>query len=183
MKTIACLGSGNGISGEAMYDAMEQVGVLLATGGSTVITGGFGGSGMEAPAKGVKIAGGKSIGYTIKGIPANQYISDVVDCSEESSCPEIQFGIRLGHLLSADAFIIGATGGAGTLVELMAIINLNTKFWKEKKKVAILKVQEGSGWDYEMLDQLKQWGVLPHQAEDSIVIVETPEQAVHWVMT
>lgn len=182
MKTIACFGSGSGKCGEVMYDAMQEVGQTLARTGATVITGGFGGSGMEAPAKGAQIAGGKSIGYTLMGLPANPHLSEVVDCSRESNCPEIQFGIRLGHLLSADAFIIGAAGGAGTLVELMAIINLNAKFWKEKKRVVILKPHslKCPGWDDEMLQQLKNWGVLPDSVQ--VIVRVTPDGAVAAVL-
>ncbi|OHA32151.1 MAG: hypothetical protein A2928_00465 [Candidatus Taylorbacteria bacterium RIFCSPLOWO2_01_FULL_45_15b] len=182
MKTIACLGSGSGKCGEAMYDAMEQVGVLLATEGATVITGGFGGSGMEAPAKGAQRMGGKTVGYTLIGLPANPYFSEVVDCAKNGDSPEIQFGTRLGHLLSANGFIVGAAGGAGTLVELMAIINLNAKFWKEKKKVVILKPGslQCSGWDESMLQQLKSWGVLPDSVE--VKVVDTPRAAVAAVL-
>lgn len=165
-----------------MYDAMQEVGQTLARVGVTVITGGFGGSGMEAPAKGSQLAGGKSIGYTLMGLPANPHLSEVVDCSKESSCPEIQFGIRLGHLLSADAFIVGAAGGAGTLVELMAIINLNAKFWKEKKKVVILKPNflQCPGWDESMLKQLKDWGVMPDSVQ--VIVCVTPDDAVAAVL-
>lgn len=181
-----------------MYDAMQEVGQTLARVGATVITGGFGGSGMEAPAKGASLAGGKSIGYTLMGLPANPHLSELVDCRKEflrvkfNSCqdetsypepsPEIQFGIRLGHLLSADAFIVGAAGGAGTLVELMAIINLNAKFWKEKKVVVILKPHslECSGWDDDMLQQLKNWGVLPDSVQ--VIVRVTPDDAVACVL-
>lgn len=73
-KTIACLGGGKGKEGDAQYDAMVEVGRLLAQRGCTVITGGFGGAGMEAPAKGAKEAGGTAIGYTMLGKPGNPYL-------------------------------------------------------------------------------------------------------------
>lgn len=182
MKTIACLGSGSGVEGEALYDEMMRVGQLLAESGVVVITGGFGGAGMEAPAKGAQSVGGKTIGYTFMGLPTNPYFSEVVDCDKEGSCPEVQFGTRLGHLLSADGFVVGVNGGPGTMVELMAIINLNAKFWKVQKKVVILRPNSVKtiGWDDLMFQQLKSWGMLPGSV--SIVVAETPEEAVATVL-
>lgn len=192
MKVIACLGSGSGASGDPCYDAMVEVGRLLAERGLTVATGGFGGAGMEAPAKGATTAGGKAVGYTMYGMSGNPYLSETVDCQrqyvdptkEASRLPsEVQFGVRLGNLLAADGFIIAAEGGPGTMVELMAIIVLNHKLWKkEPKRLAILKVKgvEGKGWGSDMLDRLEEWGVLPRAVRESILVVETPEEAVNW---
>lgn len=196
MKTIACLGSGSGASGEPCYDAMVEVGRLLAERGLIVATGGFGGAGMEAPAKGATTAGGKAIGYTMYGMSGNPYLSETVDCREQytkstvgpsrtATPSEVQFGVRLGNLLVADGFIIAAEGGPGTMVELMAIIVLNHKLWKkEPKHLAILKVKgvEGKGWGSNMLDRLEEWGVLPREVRESILIVETPEEAVAWAI-
>ncbi|MFC1623647.1 LOG family protein [Patescibacteria group bacterium] len=178
MKRIACLGSGNGEPGDKMYDAMQEVGKLLAKNGITVLTGGFGGSGMEAPAKGVQSSGGKSVGFTLMGIPGNQYLSETVDTKKQSDIPEIQFGIRLGNLLSADGFIISADGGAGTMTELMAIINLNAKFWKPSKPVVILNhYQEEDGYPIgDILHSLKKWGMLPDSVK--VEVVFSPEKAV-----
>ena len=181
MKTISCLGSGSGKPGDAYYDAMVEIGRLLAQKGYMVATGGFGGVGMEAPAKGATEADGRSIGYTAFGKPANKYLSDVIDCSNESSAKEIQFGIRLGNLLCSDGFIIAAGGGPGTMVELMAIINSNYKLWKDLKPVAILKLNDSQvGWDNQMIEQLEQLGVIPETVKPLIQIVRTPGEAVFW---
>lgn len=182
MKKVACLGSGNGKSGEILYDSMIEVGRILAEKGVEVLTGGFGGSGMEAPAKGAQSANGKSTGFTLMGIPGNEYLTNIVDCSLESDCPEIQFGIRLGHLLSADAFVIGAGGGPGTMVELMSIINLNGKFWKKKKRVVILHPSsfQTTGWDASMIGQLKNWGMIPEGIH--VFTAPTPQDAVNYIL-
>lgn len=191
---IACLGSGSGGPGEPSYDAMVEVGRLLAQAGHTVFTGGFGGAGMEAPARGAKQAGGRAVGFTILGKPGNPYLTEVVDCREQyTDCgaallhPDppvgVQFGLRLGNLLCADGFIIAAGGGPGTMTELMAIVNLNSKIWKQTKKLAILKVgwANGKGWDYSMLQQLENWGMLPPKVRPQILITGSPKQAVGWV--
>ena len=189
---IACLGSGSGVAGEPSYDAMVLVGRLLAQAGHTVLTGGYGGAGMEAPARGAKEASGAAIGFTMLGKPGNGYLTEAVDSrlqyvnttmnSPTMPPPAVQFGIRLGNLLSADGFIIAAGGGPGSMVELMAIINLGGKIWPQPKKVAILraKVTNGGGWDYAMLTQLEDWGMLPQPIRSQILITESPEQAVNW---
>lgn len=182
MKTIACLGSGSGKIGDSYYDAMVKVGRLLAKKGCVVATGGFGGVGMEAPARGAA-TGGKTIGYTMLGRQGNAYLSETVDCQkfqDKELSPEIQYGVRLGNLLSADGFIIAANGGPGTMVELMAIINLNYKLWKEKaKNVAILNLGSNK-WNVDMLDRLEAWKMLPREVRSYILVASTPEQAVSW---
>ena len=57
-KLISCFGPGVGEPGDPLYDAMVEVGRLLAQLGCTVQTGGFGGTGMEAPARGAREANG-----------------------------------------------------------------------------------------------------------------------------
>lgn len=199
MKTIACLGSGSGTIGDPCYNAMVEVGRLLAKRECVVLTGGFGGVGMEAPARGATEVGGKAVGYTIFGKQGNPYLSETVDCRKQyikvrqyvcvgeephiEPPPEVQYGVRLGNLLTADGFIIAADGGPGTMVELMAIINLNYKLWKEKpKSVAVLNMS-GNGWNSEMLDQLEAWGVLPQEVRECVLVISTPEQAVSWATT
>jgi len=49
---IACLGSGKGELGEPIYDAMVKIGAMAAQRSIKIATGGFGGAGMEAPARG-----------------------------------------------------------------------------------------------------------------------------------
>jgi predicted Rossmann-fold nucleotide-binding protein len=147
-KYIACLGNGKDTAGK-MYRKMEEVGKLLAEHNCVVITGGFGGSGMEAPAKGAKSVGGETWGFTMLGKPANLYIDLVFDSSkiniEGRNCSiEEQYGLRLASLLNADGFIIEDTGGVGTLTELCAIINLEEKIWKNKKPIAILVSEQGN---------------------------------------
>jgi len=187
LKTIACFGSGSGAPGDAMYDAMLEVGRLLATLGYRVATGGFGGSGMEAPARGARVVGGTAIGYTMLGKKPNAFITAEVDCSRIPYLtipPEMQYGIRLGRLLEADGFIIAANGGPGTMVELLAIINLNYKFpaWKANpKRFTLLNPSYGVGWDAKMGDQLSELGVFPREILPLYIISRTPQEAVDWV--
>jgi len=180
---------------------MVKVGRLLVEKSYTVVTGGFGGVGMEAPARGASEAGGTAIGYTTFGFEGNGFLTREVDCRQlyvEVSHtvkvggeaphleppPEVQSAIRRAMLLSADAFIIAAGGGSGTMVELMAIINNNHRIWEDRPKyVAILKPVgvDCEGWDISMLRKLTEWGVLPRGVRGFIRVVDTPEKAVGWV--
>ncbi|HEY4498436.1 MAG TPA: hypothetical protein VJH94_00050 [Candidatus Paceibacterota bacterium] len=191
MKTIACLGSGSGAPGDAMYDAMVEVGRLLVKRGYRVATGGFGGAGMEAPVRGAKEAGGETLGYTMLDKPGNSFLDIDVPCSTllipgggvvTLNSVEEQYGLRLGRLLEADGFIIAAYGGPGTFAELMAIINLNYKIWKERpKRFTILNPAYGEGWDVHMCDWLNKWGVFPKEVAPLFIPSQTPRQAVEWV--
>lgn len=181
---VSVFGSSKGVVGEVMYDEMAETGRLLAQAGHLVVGGGFSGAGMEAPCKGAKQAGGDTIGYTFGGWRANEFLTTEIDCRYEFVKPEtetplaVQFGIRLGLLLEADAYIIGAGGSEGTMVELMAII-ASHRFGKAKN-TAILRPIEVSGWDEQMLDQLQAWGVLPATVRQGIKICSTPEEVVDW---
>jgi uncharacterized protein (TIGR00725 family) len=181
---ISAFGSSKGAAGEAMYDAMAEAGRLLAQAGHIVAGGGFSGAGMEAPCRGARQAGGETIGYTFGGWEANKYLMAEIDCRYEFIKPQsetplaVQFGVRLGLLLEADAYIIGAGGSEGTMVELMAII-ASHRFGKAKN-TAILRPIEVSGWDEQMLDQLQAWGVLPATVRQGIKICSSPEEAVDW---
>lgn len=192
MKVIACLGGSSGQPGDPRYDAMVKVGRLLAVKECQVVTGGFGGTGMEAPAKGATEVGGEAIGYTMLDKPGNPYLSTVVDCSKFAGnddyplSPEWQYGLRLGHLLEADGFIIAAGGGPGSMVELMAIINFNAKgLWKGKpKRCAILNpfTSPVRGWDNEMLKYFSSIGTVPPETRLLIHVVASPVEAVEWVL-
>ncbi len=207
-KVIACLGGGSGSPGEVMYDTMREVGVLLARGGAVVATGGYGGAGMEAPIRGAKESGGKTLVYLFHNVPPNSYVENtgdgeqvtrICDCGAQAHfyapippIREIQYGIRLGGLLTADAFIIAAWGGPGTMTELMAIINLNSKQWRREnrqKRCAILKppmepfTQNESAWNEAMLQSFKTMGLFPESVAPFFACVDTPRRAVQWVLS
>jgi len=121
------------------------------------------------------------------GLPGNDFLSDTIDCSTLHGQPlsgEMQFGVRLGRLLQADGFILAAGGTQGTMTELMAIVNLNSRMWKEKpKRFAILIPEgfQGVGWSDAMFNQLERWGVLPAEVRAYLLITNDPERALDWV--
>lgn len=195
ISSVAFLGSGSGKAGELMYDLMRTAGRLCAERGVTVVTGAYGGSGMEAPAKGAIEAGGEPIGFGFLGLPANPYIQTFQDCGdgmpidELSNCVEEQYGRRLARLLMRDAFIIGGYGRIGTVVELAAIVNLNLKIWpkyshdKTPKRAAILTPEDAMWNTFIQHFVLMQEEMSTKEMFDKFFrIAHTPEAAVDWVL-
>lgn len=209
-KRIACLGPSTGVPGEPLYEFMTTVGRYLALAGHEVLTGGFGGAGMEAPARGAREVEGTVTGYTMLGRPGNEFLANSIPCEEleltrqhtprkhsdlvearywgidgrvKPKSPELQYGIRLGFLLMADGFIIAGGGGPGTLTELLAIMNLGAKVWERPKRVALVPGWGGDGatpWDKAMLDALATWVPIPDRVRAQIRVVTMPEAAVAW---
>jgi len=189
-QTIACFGSGSGQPGNAQYDAVQEAGRLLADRGCIVISGGFGGIGMEAPLRGAREGGARTAGYTFLGRPANDFAEITVDCSHSQvgNIPivgnAVQWGTRLGNLLEdADGFIVAARGGKGTMIELLSALHLNDRLCSVPKPIAILQagVEIPKSWDKSMLDQLEAWGLMKPEEAETICIAEMPETAVSWV--
>lgn len=175
-KKIACLGSSAGSPGDSMYNAMIEVGKLLTQNEVTVMTGGHGGSGMEAPACGARSLGGDVILIPLSGFDRNPFGTDIIDVVDQGADTiEKEFGMRLGYLLEADGFIIGADGGPGTVLELLALINLSIKVWGGEKRVAILKPEGVSGTLDKILPVFKELGLGIGQtfseAEDAVTYV------------
>ncbi len=180
---VACFGSGSGQPGEPMYDAMREVGSLLARRGHAVATGAFGGIGMQAAPEGAGASGGRCIGYTYGGTAPNAYITETVDCRELTQQMPFpaDYCVRLAGLLSSDAFIAAAGGGIGTFLEFIAVLNFNTKFWS--KRIAILSPPPHDGvWNQAMLDQLQAWGLLDDRPRQLTRVVTTAQDAVEWAL-
>jgi predicted Rossmann-fold nucleotide-binding protein len=195
MKTIACFGTGGGGPGEPRYDAMVEVGRLLAENGHRIVTGGYGGIGMEAPARGASESGGHATGYTYAGRPGNNFLSEMIDCGEQymrlsqsggSHLPlEVQYGIRWGNLLTADGFIVAPNGGPGTLVEVIGVVNHNFGMWRDRpKRLAILRPPgiPDDGWDETLWDHFQRVAVLPAHVRSLLTVVTTPHEAIEWVL-
>ena len=173
---------------------MVEVGRLLALQQVRVATGGFGGIGMEAPARGAKEVGGQTIGYTMWDMPGNEFLTIPFDCSEltRTTLPskEVQFGLRLGMLMSADGFIIALDSyGPGTIMEFLAIINLNLKLWVPRgkpKRFAVLQLNvsptlnqenQGNSLAGNLIGQ-DLWGKI----NEHCLVTPSPENAVKWVL-
>ncbi|MEO8637744.1 MAG: hypothetical protein ABI430_02490 [Candidatus Taylorbacteria bacterium] len=200
-KTVAFCGSGSGKKGEVVYGAMSETAAILAMRGIHIYTGAYGGSGMEAPALGATEAGGTCTGFTLWGMPGNDFLTKQVNCdtlqqfllsrknainSNTKLSDEVAFGARLGHLLEADDFVFGAEGSQGTGVEFLTYVNLMAKRWLKngiEKRAALLCPPDSKGpWGETMLSTFRGWGWLPQEVEPFIRVVETPLRAADWVM-
>ncbi|MBU0707253.1 LOG family protein [Patescibacteria group bacterium] len=187
-RLITFFGSGKGTPGDPAYDQMKKLGSIVNARGGIPVTGGFGGSGMEAPARGAHENGGQTIiGHVLRdtGLKANQYLTEVVDHSvgpEGSPLPvETAFCLRLAGLTASQGFVFGAGAGIGTFVELMTIFNHNLKLWKSQPRpVALL----GEAW-YERLQFFSDQGLLGpggYKSLSWLCVADTPEQAANHVL-
>lgn len=190
IRTIACLGSGKGKLGEPMYDEMTEVGRLLTRRKIMVVTGAYGGSGMEAPARGACEAEGTPVGYTLGGKRGNEFVRRTVDCNDVAQrsgadWPHADFGLRLTGLMSADGFILDASGGIGTFLEFITFVLFATKFWQRDevtKRLAILDLTDtGHAFDSGMLNALVTHGLVDKRVGELMAICRTPEEAVCFV--
>ncbi len=131
-KTITIFGTGRAKPGDSAYELAEEVGMLLAKEGFTIVNGGYGGT-MLAAAKGAAEVGGRIIGVTcsaFKASKANQYITQEI--VTESLNERLDTLIRLGR-----GYIV-LPGGTGTLLELAKVWELKNKGFLETDKPIIL---------------------------------------------
>lgn len=127
-KIITSFGSAFIKPEEALYGDIIEFGKIIGSCGWTLYCGGHGGS-MEAISKGVKSAGGKTIGVTVEEwtTPVNEYIDEII------KTPSLMH--RIMKLTSiADAYII-FKGGTGTLVELSLTLELMNKKTMDEKPI------------------------------------------------
>lgn len=148
---------------DAVYEACEIVGKLLARRGVIVVTGGKSG-GMEAAARGAKSEGGLTVGVISGGerFTSNSF-TDVEFVSSASLA-----GLDEFFLVSMCDGIIAVGGGAGTLEEL-------TIAYRNKKPIVLLR--GSGGW----ADRLSE----PYLDERRLIeahFANTPEEAVEMLM-
>ncbi len=112
-RVVAVFGGSAPLEGSAAYREAQDVGRLLAEAGLVVMNGGYMGV-MEAVSRGVKEAGGRTLGITCaafdrRSIAANAWID------REEQAPDLF--ARLRRLTQADGFL-ALKGSVGTLTEL-----------------------------------------------------------------
>lgn len=194
IKRVTCLGNGKGVPGEPLYNKMVQVGRILAEREIAVVTGAYGGVGMEAPLRGASSAGGTTVGYHMGRHSCkdpNKFISDLQDASlngtEETLPPgslaysnaSDTYVRRLGYLLHSDAFIIAAGFDLGTLVEISVLVNLNEKGLWTPKRIVILTDGSLSRRDSMILGLLND---LSDPPIGYLHITSNPQEAVDWIL-
>lgn len=168
MKTITIFGSAFTSPNDKLYHEAEAIGKILAENGYAVCSGGHAGI-MEAVSKGVKSAGGKTIGVTVDKWTkkCNQFID------EEIRIPDLmQRIIKLIDL--GDAYIV-FRGGTGTLLELSAVLEYINKDMMNEKKVLLV----GETWQNVIeilkLDSKK----LAELIERNVRIINMPDEVIN----
>ena len=129
--TITIFGSSRPKFGEEEYRTAFELGKLLAQSGFITCNGGYGGT-MEATARGVSEAGGKTIGVVCErfGMLANPFTQETIITKTHSE--RLQKLIELG-----DAYVV-LKGSTGTLVELALVWEyLNKSLMKEKPIIVV----------------------------------------------
>jgi uncharacterized protein (TIGR00730 family) len=164
-KIITSFGSAFINSDEPLYKEIEDIGKAIAGFGWRVCSGGYGGT-MEAISKGVKSAGGKTIGVSVDGWAAkqNRYIDEEIKA--------INLMERILKLINiADAYIV-FKGGTGTLVEISVALELmNKKAMKEKPVIFY-----GNTW-MNVIETLKQDSDRLYELiEKNVRVITSPKQ-------
>ena len=138
-----------------------DVGSEVAKSNSTLISGGLGGV-MRAACHGAQESGGITVGIIPQDDPshANEFCNIVIPTG---------MGLTRDFLtaLSADGVIV-IGGGSGTLSEICAA-------YMHKKPIAVLKNSGGTASKYAD-------GYLDHRKNIKIVGVETPQQAIKYIL-
>lgn len=133
IKKVCIFGSYKDLKPETKEEIVH-LGQMLAGNGITVISGGFGGV-MEDISRGVKSAGGKTVGvtYYLRGKASYKKPNDYVD--EEIVADSLSERIDI-MLREADAFLV-FPGGTGTLLELSTVLEYTNKGLMEPKPIIL----------------------------------------------
>ena len=129
MKTITVFGGSSYAEESDIYDAAYNLGKALAEKGFALCNGGYGGT-MEAAAKGVSEAGGRTIGVTLSDAP-NRWIQE--------NKPQPDHWRRMQKLIERGDGYVVLPGGTGTLAELGVLLESINKGFLTRSPVVFLK--------------------------------------------
>jgi uncharacterized protein (TIGR00730 family) len=131
-KTVTIFGTSSARDGDKVFNLAYELGRLCAEAGFTIANGGYGGT-MLAAARGVKQAGGKTIGVTCKAFGRkgpNEFITEEIETDNLNQ--------RIARLIElGDAYVV-LPGSTGTLLELADIWELTNKGFVNPPKPIIL---------------------------------------------
>ena len=165
--------------GKEKRDEVVKLGRMLGENGFDVISGGFGGT-MEDVSKGVKDAGGKTIGVTyykwqdIEHKNPNKYIDEEIRTNDIFERIDVM-------MKNADAFIV-LPGGTGTLLELAACLeHINKGLSKPKPIIAL-----GNFWKpiakilskENLLSDVAKNTIKPKTCANLVTFVNTPSEII-----
>lgn len=158
---VAVFGGASAKPGDAVYEDARRLGVLLATAGYTVMTGGYIGV-MEAASRGANTAGGHVIGVTCKEIERWRGSSANPWVKEEWSFETLRE--RMYSLIDACDAAVVMPGGVGTLAELAVMWNEQIINGDPAKPLVLV----GAGWQ----------DMLEHFFADFGAFIKSPDRAL-----
>ncbi len=129
---VTVFGSSRPREGEADYEEARTLGRALAKHGLSVCSGGYGGV-MEAVSRGVKEAGGKTLGVT----------ADFFETAKLNPWIDVELRMksweeRLFELVRRGDAFVACKGGTGTLAELAVVWEMLNKSVMYRKPFAVL---------------------------------------------
>lgn len=158
--------------GDARYNEAYHLGILLAMGGHTVMSGGYIGA-MEAISKGAAEAGGHVIGVTCDEIENWRPVRPNRWIQEERRFPTVT--ARLIELVRGCDAAIALPGGPGTLTELSLAWNLMIVQSMPIKPLILL----GEGWQAIMLTFFQSYpDLIPQDQRNLILFAPNNEEAL-----
>ncbi len=164
-RIVTIFGTSSAKEGDKVFNLACELGRLCAQAGFTIANGGYGGT-MLAAAKGVKQAGGKTIGVTCKAFGRkgpNEFVTQEVETDNLSQ--------RIAKLIELGDSYVVLPGGTGTLLELADIWELTNKgFINPPKPIILLTDFYRPLLDIIAADDKKSIGF--------ITVVRTPAEAV-----
>lgn len=173
---VTIFGSARTKSGTRYYKEAEQLGLLLAKAGYSVITGGGPGI-MEAANKGAYDGGGESIGLNIQ-LPFEQRINKYV----RHGIGFHFFFTRKVMLTSPSQAFVALPGGFGTIDEVFEVLTLiQTKKMPRVPVVLIGKEYWTRLKKFIVKEMLEEHQTINKADCDIFVIVDTAEEAVRYI--
>jgi uncharacterized protein (TIGR00730 family) len=170
-RIVTVFGSSRPRENDAEYEEACELGRVLAGGGFSVCSGGYGGV-MEAVSRGAKEGGGKTYGVTAEffSARANEWIDVEVRVATWQE--------RLFELIRMARGFVVCKGGTGTLVELAVVWEMLNKSVMRAKPLAVL----GNFWS-PVIECVREVEVAHHspwgEANERLIhVAATPKEAV-----
>ncbi|MEZ0576735.1 TIGR00730 family Rossman fold protein [Halodesulfovibrio aestuarii] len=175
--SVSIFGSARTPSDHPMYQEAEEIARLLCEAGFGVITGGGPGI-MEAGNKGAQEAGGTSVGLCIH-LPMEQGSNPFIDVK----CNFKYFFVRkLMFIKYAMAYVV-MPGGFGTLDELSEAFVLRQTNKIKPFPIILYKSTFWNGLLDWTREQMVSAGYIGEDELDAMVVLDTPEEVVQYIMS
>ncbi|MFQ5701770.1 MAG: LOG family protein [Acidobacteriota bacterium] len=168
-RRVAVFGSSESTPGSPLYSMALAVGRLLAEGGFTVVTGGYGGV-MEAACRGATQSGGTTVGITTRALShLGRRPNPFLTCHQEKA----DLFARTRELIDQSAGYIILPGKAGTLAELTFLWALRRAQLIEDRPIVLL----GAVWG-RFLEVVRAMAIVDVEQLAITDLADTPEAAI-----